>query len=78
MFDHLFFFSFGLFLLPIFLFPRSAPAWDKRNVVLVACYACASDGQWAAFAGKEKNILSFQGKSFLRGRHQLVLLTSEV
>ncbi|QJR22314.1 hypothetical protein BREVNS_1564 [Brevinematales bacterium NS] len=38
---------------------RNAPAWGKRGVVLVACYVCASDKQGAAFAGKEKNILSF-------------------
>jgi hypothetical protein len=34
----------------------------KGGVVLVACYACASDGQWAAFAGKEK-LLPFPGEA---------------
>ncbi|QJR21747.1 hypothetical protein BREVNS_0997 [Brevinematales bacterium NS] len=53
-------------------FTKYSPT-DKGGVVLVACYACASDGGWAAFASKEKNILSFQGKSFLRGRHCLAL-----
>jgi hypothetical protein len=54
LFNHLSSFNFGLLLLPIFLLPRSAPARGKRDFVLVACYACASDGQWPAFAGRKK------------------------
>ncbi len=50
----------ALFAAPLPFSRKHSRAGQKR-VVLVACYECASDGWWAAFAGKEK-LLPFSGK----------------
>ncbi|QJR22151.1 hypothetical protein BREVNS_1401 [Brevinematales bacterium NS] len=76
MFNHLFSFSFRLFLLPIFLFSMKRSRAGQKGRCPRRMLRMRLGRKMGRFCGQIERPHLFPGKSFLRGRHCLALWTS--